>query len=141
MTGRARLALEVVGAALYVALHVVLGLTYVLGASLQNVLPGLYWSALGAGYLFAIGAALAPLRWVRAVSSRARLDWWLVTALPAAALTIALVALRWPVSGERWSGHGFGADGGEVNAAFFPWLHAVLLLATLRLRRPGAASG
>jgi hypothetical protein len=62
-------------------------------------------------------------------------DAWLLAALPAFALAVAFVALRWPFTLDGFDAHGFGASGGEVNALLFPWLHAALWAAALAMVR------
>jgi hypothetical protein len=126
-----RLALELLGLAGYLAAHLPLAIVYVLGSSLPDVQPVLYWTALALGYLVMVGLAIARPGRLRSLPARSTFDAWLVTALPALVLVTVFAASHWPLEYAGWSGHGFGAEGGEVNATLFPWLHAALWVASV----------
>jgi hypothetical protein len=137
-----RLFLEIIGSAAYLAASVGLAWVYVLGSTLEDVQPVVYWTAVALGYLGMAWIAFARRARFAPVSARAAFDLWLVTAFPALALGLELVTERWPLSFRGWGGHTPGASGGEANAALYPWLHTLLwafALAVLawRARRGG----
>jgi hypothetical protein len=68
------------------------------------------------------------------VAPRGAFDLWLLAAVPAIALAVALVAIKWPFRFQSWDGHGLGASGGEVNAVLFPWVHGLLWVLALNRR-------
>lgn len=127
---RVRLALEILGAILFLAAQVPVVLLYLLGSTLGGVSPGLYWGAIAAGYLVMLGVALARPGPLGELSPRDALDRWLVAAIPALGLTAGMIALRWPLDFPSWDAHGLGAAGGEVNSAILPWLHGALWVAS-----------
>lgn len=138
---RLRLALELLGSALWLAVHFPIALVYALGSSLQGVAAVPYWAAVGGGYLAMLGLALFRPGDLGRVPRRGALDRWLLTFPPAVALSATLVSLEWPLAFASWDAHGFGAAGGEANALFLPWLHSVLWLLSANTRRPTAPAG
>jgi hypothetical protein len=107
------------------ALHVPAVFFYAIGDSLMRSPAGrlAYWAAVGLGYAAMAAVALGRRRTLGGVSGRAAFDAWLIALPPAALATAALVGARWPIRLGGWNAHGMGADGGEVNALFLPWLH------------------
>ena len=131
---RLQLVVEVLGVTLYLAAHFALAWVYILGASLQGVPQIPYWAVIGAGYLAMLVVAFVRPAHMKKVPPRRSFDTWLWTAVPALAVCAIAVNGRWPIELPGWSGHGLGAEGGEANAALFPWLHGILWV--LFLRRP-----
>jgi hypothetical protein len=129
------LAIELIGLAVYVAVHIPLALIYVLGSTLPGIPAIPYWAVLAAGYLTLLGLVLFQPAFLSGMQRRQVVDLWLTTSLPAVIVAVLLVLLKWPVRYAGWSGHGFGAEGGEANALFLPWLHAGLLLVGGRIWR------
>jgi hypothetical protein len=74
------------------------------------------------------------------VPPRRAFDAWLLTAAPALALCAVFVVYRWPLVFQGWDAHGLGAEGGEANAALFPWLHGLLWI-SLTTPRGGRRAG
>jgi hypothetical protein len=134
---RFRVLAEGLGVALYLAAHVPLAVIYALGSSLDGVQPGVYWTALGAGYVAMVVLAVARPAPLGRLPRRAAFDAWLVAAVPALAIVAVSVSRRWPLALAGWDGHGLGASGGEVNAVLFPILHGLLWLLAAQLTRQG----
>jgi hypothetical protein len=132
-----RIAAEILGGALYVAVHFPLAFIYAMGSSLQGVLAAPYWVAITFGYAVMFGLAAARPGRFRAAPLRRAFDTWLLAAVPALTLSAVLVWSRWPLEFPGWNGHGLGAQGGEANAVFFPWLQGLCwVLSTALLPRP-----
>jgi hypothetical protein len=126
-----RLALEVFGVVVYLAVHVPIMFLYALGSSLDGVgwLP--YWSVLALGYAAMLVVALSRPGPIAAVEHRAMLDAWLLSAPLAAVGAMVMVAVRWPLVFDTWEGHGMGVNGGEANSVLFPWIHALIWVGAL----------
>jgi hypothetical protein len=128
-----RLALELLGAALYVAAHYPLVYLFGLATSLQGIRPVVYWAALVAGYAVMLALAVVRPGRLARVPPRRLFDVWLLSAPIALAMSLMFVAMKWPLEFARWGGH--DVQGGEPNAALFPWLHAVLWVAIAAIWR------
>ena len=126
-----RLALELLGLALYLAVHYGIAWVYILGSPAGGVIAILYWVAISLGYLAMLGIAVVRPTRLRAVAARRAFDAWLLAAVPALAVSVVLVLMRWPLELPSWDGHGMGSTGGEVNAVFFPWLHGLVWIGIL----------
>jgi len=133
-----RLPLEIVGLGLYLAAHPFIIFIYIVGSSLREVDAIPYWTAIGLGYLVMLGLALARPGLMKTVPRRRAFDAWLLAAIPAFVLCFLLVMAKWPLTFASWDGHGMGAGGGEANAAFFPWVQAIVwvVVATPTRREP-----
>jgi hypothetical protein len=137
---RLRLASELFGVAFYLAAHAPIVFVYAMGSPeyFREAAVVLYSAAIVAGYVVMLGVAVFQPGPLRTLRRRQVLDRWLITFLPAFALALAMVLLKWPLRSAGWNGHGMGADGGEANALFLPWLHAGLLVVSGGLFRKAA---
>jgi hypothetical protein len=119
---RLRLVAETIGVVTAVGLHALAYIAFAAGAGLLDHAPQrrLYWASLVVAYASMLALACAG---VGGSTRRQRLDAWLIAMVPALAATAWSIVEEWPVRVSVTSAHGFGPSGGEVNAAFLPWLH------------------